>query len=479
MNDPIVWIVDDDESIRWVVEKALQKAGIHTRSFVNGSDCLAALRCVPASVAARVPAPALLITDIRMPDISGHELMQELPRLVSGLPVIVITAHGDLDATVRAYEAGALEMLPKPFDVSELVAITQRLLADAPGTVPVADQANAKADSEAAAELIGSAASMQRLYRVIGRLSRAAMPVLITGESGTGKELIARTLHERSPRAARPFVAINTAAIPAELLESELFGHERGAFTGAHAQRQGRFEQAEGGTLFLDEIGDMPLAMQTRLLRVLSEKEFFRVGGHRPIRTDVRVIAATHQDLPALISAGRFREDLYHRLNVVRLEVPPLRERREDIPALAKRFLLEAAEEMDVDNKVMAAQVMHWLQQQDWPGNVRELRNFCRRATALAPGATITLEDIDVRPVPAVESASDNFDNRLDDWLDALFARETDEVAVKATAELERAIIRRALEQTGGHRQNAARLLGWGRNTLARKMREYGIDPVS
>lgn len=468
MTDATVWIADDDESIRWVVEKALQKAGIATRTFANGTDCLRALRDAAPSAL-----PRLLITDIRMPDISGHELMQELPELVSGLPVIVISAHGDLDATVRAYEAGALEMLPKPFDVSELVAITQRLIADAPGSAAATTDSRSETTSKGASELIGSAPSMQRLYRVIGRLSRTAMPVLISGESGTGKELIARTLHEHSPRAARSYVAINTAAIPSELLESELFGHERGAFTGAHAQRKGRFEQAEGGTLFLDEIGDMPLAMQTRLLRVLSEKEYFRVGGHQPIRTDVRIIAATHQDLSALIGTGRFREDLYHRLNVVRLEVPPLRERRGDIPALAERFLLEAAEEMGVENKSLDAAVSNWMQRQDWPGNVRELRNFCRRATALAPGATISLEDIDPQPVSGNQPASTS----LDSWLSSLLARADDGgIAAMATSELERKLIRLALEQTDGHRQKAARLLGWGRNTLTRKMRDYGLD---
>lgn len=459
-----VWIVDDDDSIRWVVEKALQKSGIKTRSFASGRECLDAMRDESP--------PALLITDIRMPDLTGHELMTELPGLVKNLPVIVITAHGDLDATVRAYEAGALEMLPKPFDVGELVAITQRLMADAPAPSMSAKPTTSRR-SKAAAELIGSAPSMQRLYRVIGRLSRAAMPVLISGESGSGKELIARTLHEHSPRASRPYVAINTAAIPSELLESELFGHERGAFTGAHAQRQGRFEQAEGGTLFLDEIGDMPLAMQTRLLRVLSEKEYFRVGGHRPIKTDVRVIAATHQDLPDLIRAGRFREDLYHRLNVVRLDVPPLRDRREDIPALAKRFLLEAAEEMGVEKKSADPAVIEWLQRQDWPGNVRELRNFCRRATALAPGATITLEDLDT----SAADAGGHTEANLHDWLLKFFSDENDQdVATSAIAELEKALIREALQRTGGHRQNAARMLGWGRNTLTRKLRDYGLD---
>ncbi|MDX1455134.1 MAG: nitrogen regulation protein NR(I) [Gammaproteobacteria bacterium] len=461
MTDKTVWIVDDDESIRWVVERALDRAGLKTRTFASGERLLDSL--------SPDDSPDLLITDLRMPGISGHELMQRLPAQVSGLPVIVITAHGDLDATLRAYQSGALEMLPKPFDVAELVEISKRLLADSAAS-PALPERGKPADTL----LIGDAPKMQSLYRIIGRLSRAAMPVLITGESGTGKELIARTLHENSPRSAKPYVAINTAAIPDELLESELFGHERGAFTGAHAQRLGRFEQAEGGTLFLDEIGDMPLGMQTRLLRVLSEREFFRVGGHRPIRSDVRVIAATHQDLDALAKAGRFREDLYHRLNVVQLSAPPLRERTSDIPALAAHFLLEAAEEMQTDAKQFDKGALALLQQRPWPGNVRELRNFCRRMTALAPTQLISREDVLENTLGS--SPSSDTDSALASWLDEIFEKESGGVAGLAIQEIEQLLIRRALAESQGHKQQAARRLGWGRNTLTRKMQEYGID---
>ncbi|MBW3566960.1 MAG: nitrogen regulation protein NR(I) [Proteobacteria bacterium] len=448
------WVVDDDASIRWVIEKTLARAGIRCRQFADAQSCLDALSDEH---------PDVLITDLRMPGLDGHALLERLKRHANPPPVIVVSAHSDIDSVLRAYENGAVELLAKPFDVEELLALVLRLQSrNARANTPTATRSNAR--------IIGDSPAMQTVYRTIGRLSRAAVPVLIIGESGTGKELVARTLHDHSPRRDKPFVAINTAAIPSDLLESELFGHERGAFTGAHQRRAGRFEQADTGTLFLDEIGDMPLEMQTRLLRVLSEGEFFRVGGHQSLRADVRVIAATHQDLQKLIDAGRFREDLYHRLDVVRLDIPPLRERREDIPMLAEKFLEEAAVELDVESKRLTEEARRALAARDWPGNVRELRNFCRRMTALAPGREITREDA---KAPATSGQAPT---TSDQWVEQWFADERDGVAARATDVLERALIERALRESGGHRHRAAKRLGWGRNTLTRKLKQYGID---
>ncbi|HEX6929530.1 MAG TPA: nitrogen regulation protein NR(I) [Gammaproteobacteria bacterium] len=454
MNENMnAWIVDDDASIRWVVEKTLARARIQSRQFTDGQSCLDALDH---------ERPDVLITDLRMPGLDGHALLERLTHLDNPPPVIVVSAHSDIDSVLRAFEGGAVELLAKPFDVEELLALVLRLRNDTEGRAP------GPAPVKTATRIIGNSPPMQAVFRTIGRLSRAAVTVLITGESGTGKELVARTLHEHSPRRGRPFVAINTAAIPSELLESELFGHERGAFTGAHQKRAGRFEQADGGTLFLDEIGDMPQALQTRLLRVLSEGEFFRVGGHEALHADVRIIAATHQDLEQLVRDGRFREDLYHRLNVVRLEIPALRERREDIRMLAENFLDDAAKELGVERKQLAPDTAVALERSDWPGNVRELRNFCRRMTALAPGRDITMTDIEPRK-PSRTTTSFN------GWLEACFAA-PDNVAVRAQEILERALIEKALQESGGHRQRAAKRLGWGRNTLTRKMQQYGID---
>lgn len=455
-NDTTAWIVDDDASIRWVIEKTLARAGIRTRQFAEGQACLDALQ---------EERPDVLVTDLRMPGLDGHALLERLKNFVNPPPVIVVSAHSDIDSVLRAYESGAVELLAKPFDVQELLALVLRLQAM---QQPVAAS---KTREKSSNRIIGDSAAMQAVYRTIGRLSRAAVTVLINGESGTGKELVARTLHEHSPRRDKPFVAINTAAIPSELLESELFGHERGAFTGAHQRRIGRFEQADGGTLFLDEIGDMPLEMQTRLLRVLSEGEFFRVGAHQSQRADVRIIAATHQDLEKLIREGRFREDLYHRLNVVRLDIPPLRERREDIAVLTETFLDEAAMELGVERKRLASDALHVLEQRGWPGNVRELRNFCRRLTALAPGSSITLAD--ARASASGGSASSDTNEK---WFEQWFADPCDGVALRAQEALERELIRKALQETCGHRQQAAKRLGWGRNTLTRKMQQYAMQ---
>ena len=452
MSQRNAWIVDDDNSIRWVIDRTLSRAGIETRQFADGASCMTALAS---------ERPGVLITDLRMPGLDGHALLERLQAFENPPPVIVVSAHSDMNSVLRAFEGGAVELLAKPFDVEELLALVLRLLSE---------PAPAPADVRSAPRIIGDSPAMQGVFRTIGRLSRAAVPVLITGESGSGKELVARSLHEHSPRRGKPFVAINTAAIPADLLESELFGHERGAFTGAHQRRVGRFEQAHTGTLFLDEIGDMPLEMQTRLLRVLSEGEFFRVGGHEALHADVRIVAATHQDLERRVREGRFREDLYHRLNVVHIEIPPLRDRREDVRPLAERFLDEAADELGVERKRLTPAALRVLEQRDWPGNVRELRNFCRRVTALAPARDVTPEDI-TPSVRAVET-QDGFEQ----WLDSFFEAASGEIGTRAIETLERALIERALRLTAGHRQQAAQLLGWGRNTLTRKIRQLQIE---
>ncbi|MBV6424201.1 MAG: DNA-binding transcriptional regulator NtrC [Steroidobacteraceae bacterium] len=458
---PDVWVVDDDASIRWVLERALRAGGMAPRLFESADEALAALRTA---------APDVLITDIRMPGSSGLDLLQKVQAEWPTLSVIVMTAHADLGSAVSAYESGAFEYLPKPFDVDHAVELVRR-------AVRSREAREAGATSvPRIPELLGRAPAMQQVFRAIGRLSRSSVSVLITGESGTGKELVARALHEHSPRAARPFIALNTAAIPSELLESELFGHEKGSFTGADAQRRGRFEQADGGTLFLDEIGDMSTPLQTRLLRVLAEGEFYRVGGQAPVRIDVRVIAATHQDLEARVRSGQFREDLYHRLNVIRIELPPLRARRDDVPTLLAHYLQVAAQELGVDPKALSADATARLVAWDWPGNVRELVNLCRRLTVLAPGAEIHGDDLPVEMRGATAAARD------DQWITALTAWAGQQPATggdpwldSALPAFERALIQVALQKTGGHRQQAARLLGWGRNTLTRKLRELGL----
>ncbi len=458
-----VWVVDDDSSLRWVVAKALELAGHRVRAFSSAEECTAALDGAP---------PAVLVTDVRMKGEDGIALLARVRARESAPPVIVMTAHSDFGAAVTAYEAGAFEYLAKPFDLDELTALVARAIAaSAP---PKGGEVSGHASKPAAAEspaLLGEAPAMQEVFRAVGRLSRAVMPVLITGESGTGKELVARALHRHSPRASGPFVAINTAAIPAELLESELFGHERGAFTGAHARRPGRFEQAEHGTLFLDEIGDMPLALQTRLLRVLAEGEYFRVGGAEPTRADVRVIAATHQDLERLVAEGRFREDLYHRINVVRLHMPALRERKQDIGALAAHFLKDAAREMGVEEKRFSKEALAKLAKHPFPGNVRELKNLCRRLTALAPGRDLTAADLPAELKKGVGSAaSGDWRAGLKDWAKAELAADHADVGLRAAEQLEQALIEVALEHTQGRKAEAAEALGWGRNTLSRKL---------
>ncbi|HEX7080972.1 MAG TPA: nitrogen regulation protein NR(I) [Gammaproteobacteria bacterium] len=457
-----VWVVDDDESVRWVLEQALKQAQMLPRSFGSGRELLHALER---------DRPDVLVTDIRMPDMSGLELMERLAAAEPDVPVIVITAHSDLDSAVSAYQGGAFEYLPKPFDIDEAIELVSR----------AARQNGRRPSTETRApttpKIIGQAPAMQEVFKAIGRLSRSSMTVLITGESGTGKELVARALHENSPRARAPFVALNTSAIAAELLESELFGHERGAFTGAMERRIGRFEQANGGTLFLDEIGDMSPALQTRLLRVLAESEFFRVGGQTPIRVDVRVIAATHQDLAQAVAAGRFREDLYHRLNVMRIEVPPLRHRREDIPVLARFYLERAASELGVAPKTLGPAVVEVLTRYDWPGNVRELVNLCRRLTVTAAGREIVVHDLP-RELGGLETqTSADWTAELAQWAEGqLAAGAPQPLLEEALPAFERTLIVAALRTARGKRLEAAKLLGWGRNTLTRKIKELGLE---
>jgi len=462
-----VWLVDDDASIRWVLERALKGGGMLPRIFESAEPALEALRS---------DAPDVLLTDIRMPGQSGLDLLRRIHATRPQLPIIVMTAHADLGNAVSAYEGGAFEYLPKPFDIDQVVDLVRR------AAQSVQRPAAGAGDDSGPTELLGKAPAMQQVFRAIGRLSRSAVTVLITGESGTGKELVARALHDHSPRASRPFIALNTSAIPSELLESELFGHEKGSFTGADSQRRGRFEQADGGTLFLDEIGDMPTALQTRLLRVLAEGEFYRVGGQTPVRVDVRVVAATHQDLEDRVARGLFREDLFHRLNVIRIELPPLRSRREDIADLLAHYLRVAATELGVDAKTMAPDALAALEAYGWPGNVRELVNLCRRLTVLAPGTEVRAEDLPAEILGAAGAAGSGAAG--EGWA-ALLARWAEAEAQRSGApplldtaapEFERTLIRVALKHTGGHRQDAAKLLGWGRNTLTRKLKELGME---
>jgi two-component system nitrogen regulation response regulator GlnG len=461
-----VWLVDDDASIRWVLEKALKGSGMLAKSFEHADHALTALRA---------DSPDVLMTDIRMPGRSGLDLLKEIQISRPGLPVIVMTAHTDLDAAVAAYQGGAFEYLPKPFDIDKAVDLVRR----------AAQQANLSTDAEATRrsipELLGQAVAMQQVFRAIGRLSRSSMTVLITGESGTGKELVARALHRHSPRSNKAFVALNTAAFTADLLESELFGHEKGAFTGADALRRGRFEQADGGSLFLDEIGDMSPALQTRLLRVLAESEFYRVGGQTPVKVDVRVIAATHQDLELRVNSGHFREDLLHRLNVIRIEIPPLRERREDIPELLRHYLAVAGHELGVESKLMTAPAETALVTFDWPGNVRQLVNACRRLTVTAPGREVRAEDIppDLGGLPVGQAANHDWMAKLSHWAEQELDSGTQRLLDQAVPEVERILIRVALRKADGLKQDAAKLLGWGRNTLTRKMKELGMQDVS
>jgi two-component system nitrogen regulation response regulator GlnG len=462
----IVWIIDDDRSIRWVLEKAFKQTTIHVESFENAESVLNALK---------KGQPDTIITDIRMPGMDGFDLLEKLQAEYAHIPVIIMTAHSDLDSAVSAYEGGAFEYLPKPFDVDEAVELVQRALS-------VRNNEKARQEDQetinTTPEIIGEAVSMQEVFRAIGRLSRSNITVMINGQSGTGKELVAKALHRHSPRANNPFIALNTAAIPKDLLESELFGHEKGAFTGAQSQRVGRFEQADGGTLFLDEIGDMPAELQTRLLRVLADGVFYRVGGREPVKVDVRIIAATHQDLEKRVQEGLFREDLFHRLNVIRIHIPQLSERQEDIPLLASHFLTRAAQELNVEKKQLDTESEQFLSRQPWPGNVRQLENVCRWLTVMSPGQVIHIEDMppELKSSKQEENVGMNWEAALRLWLDTQLASGAENVLDTMMPNLEKIIIDVALKHTGGRKQDAARLLGWGRNTLTRKIKELDIE---
>ncbi|WP_395406146.1 nitrogen regulation protein NR(I) [Pseudoduganella sp. UC29_106] len=491
-----IWIVDDDESIRWVLEKALARENLATRSFANARDAIAALDS---------ETPQVLVSDIRMPGDSGLDLLSIVKERHPGLPVIIITAFSDLDSAVAAFQGGAFEYLAKPFDIDKAVELIRRALDE---SLREASVESGPADTP---EILGQAPAMQEVFRAIGRLSQSNVTVLITGESGTGKELVARALHKHSPRASQPFIAINTAAIPKDLLESELFGHERGAFTGAQTTRRGRFEQAEGGTLFLDEIGDMPFDLQTRLLRVLSDGHFYRVGGHQPLKANVRVITATHQNLEQRVRDGLFREDLYHRLNVIRLRLPSLRERREDIPILVRHFLVQSAKQLGVEAKRMSDATLAFLQGLELPGNVRQLENLCNWITVMAPGQTVEVKDLPLELTQGQETPSlastasvavaaaehvmpqhhgtvvlapeQRMPASPDGWLSLLelqaagmLSSGQQEVMAVLGRQFESALIRTALKYTHGRKNDAAIRLGIGRNTITRKIAELGID---
>jgi two-component system nitrogen regulation response regulator GlnG len=462
-----VWIVDDDRSIRWVLEKALAREGIPFKTFSSAYEVLQALA---------VSQPQVLVSDIRMPGESGLVLLNKVKERYPQMPVIIMTAYSDLDSAVAAFQGGAFEYLPKPFDVDHALALIRRAATERPAGLAVA------ATGAEAPEMLGQAPAMQEVFRAIGRLSQSSATVLITGESGTGKELVARALHRHSPRVAGPFVAINTAAIPKDLLESELFGHERGAFTGAQSLRRGRFEQAEGGTLFLDEIGDMPADLQVRLLRVLADGEYYRVGGHAPQKSSVRIIAATHQNLDERVRQGLFREDLLHRLNVVRLRLPPLRERPEDIAPLARHFLQKSARELAVEAKILSDDALKSLANFSFPGNVRQLENVCHWVTVMGPGQRIEVADLppEVREITSGSgggAADIGWQQALDRELAQSLLRGERNVGDRLEQEFEKTLIRRALAHTGGHRMEAAAWLGWGRNTLTRKIQELGLEP--
>ncbi|SJM94372.1 response regulator in two-component regulatory system with GlnL, nitrogen regulation (EBP family) [Crenothrix polyspora] len=466
-----IWVIDDDKSIRWVLEKALQKANFAIRSFDNAKDLLTALQ---------KDVPDALLTDIRMPGMDGLQLLDKVQISHPDLPVIVMTAHSDLESAVSAFHGGAFEYLPKPFDIKDVVDLAHRACVH--GQRQESDKNTLSSNKDVAAptpEIIGAAPAMQEVFRAIGRLARSHITVLINGESGTGKELVAKALHRHSPRAKNPFIALNMAAIPKDLMESELFGHEKGSFTGAQARRTGRFEQANGGTLFLDEIGDMPAELQTRLLRVLADGEFYPVGGYAAIKVDVRIIAATHQDLESLVAQGRFREDLFHRLNVIRVHIPPLRERKQDIPQLLQHFLKHTAQELATEIKILTPEAEAFLTTLEWSGNVRQLENVCRWLSVMASGREIHLHDLPpelLNDTPEKTANADNWEMALKVWINQQLAAKKPDVAKHTIPTVEAILIKAALDFTHGRRHEAAILLGYGRNTLTRKINELGLE---
>lgn len=465
-NPHNVWIIDDDRSIRWVLEKTVSQQGMKAKCFEDGENVIRSLA---------KSKPDVIITDVRMPGIGGLELMTQIHENNPEIPVIIMTAHSDLDSAVASYQGGAFEYLPKPFDIDEAMELIHRAIVHK-------EENGFKRVEETQTEvpeIIGEAPAMQEVFRAIGRLSQSNITVLINGQSGTGKELVAQALHRHSPRANKPFIALNMAAIPKDLVESELFGHEKGSFTGAAGQRQGRFEQAKGGTLFLDEIGDMPIDTQTRLLRVLADGEFYRVGGHTPVKADVRVIAATHQNLEKLVQTGKFREDLFHRLNVIRIHIPSLAERREDIPQLAQHFLRLAAKELNSDPKILRPECKVYLSKLDWPGNVRQLENMCRWLTVMASGREIHINDLppELREQEINErSDSNKWTAQLYNWAEDALKRGDSKILDTALPAFEKIMIESALKHTGGRKREASELLGWGRNTLTRKLKELSLE---
>lgn len=462
-----VWIVDDDRSIRWVLDKALTSAGLNTQSFDRADGLLDRLDH---------EVPDAVLTDVRMPGMDGLQLLDRLHEAHPDLPIIIMTAHSDLESAVASYQGGAFEYLPKPFDVDEALALVKRAVEHAREQ----RQERAEPTPERATEIIGEAPAMQEVFRAIGRLAHSNITVLINGESGTGKELVAHALHRHSPRAQNPFIPLNMAAIPKDLIESELFGHEKGAFTGAAASRRGRFEQADGGTLFLDEIGDMPADTQTRLLRVLADGEFYRVGGHTPVRVDVRIIAATHQNLEQLVQEGRFREDLFHRLNVIRIHIPRLAERREDIPRLARHFLASSAKELAVEPKILKPETAAFMCDLPWQGNVRQLENTCRWLTVMASGREVLVSDLppELLSQPSAP-VSGSWQDSLKAWAEQQISFGAEGLLNEAVPAFERVMISAALKATHGRRRDAAQLLGWGRNTLTRKIKELQMDTAT
>lgn len=470
-NEPIVWIVDDDASIRWVIEAALEDKPYLIKVFDSPLMALKAFEEYP---------PSAVLSDVRMPDMDGLTFMEAVHELDKKIPVIIMTAHADLDTAVKSYQSRAFEYLPKPFDIDEACALVDRAVKRYQSGGTKRTRRASKAEKQPL-NIIGAAPAMQEVFRVLGRVSQLDVTVLINGETGTGKELVAQALHELSPRSEAPFVALNTAAIPRELLESELFGHEKGSFTGAHSQRVGRFEEANGGTLFLDEIGDMPVDLQTRLLRVLNDGSFYRVGGKTPVKTDVRVVAATHQNMEQLVRDGKFREDLLYRLNIIRIKVPALRERSEDVPLLLRFYLEREAKELGLEEKRLSKDVVKFLSSLAWPGNVRQLRSLCTWITIMAPDKVVYMEDLPLELQNPTESydensADDDWEASLRKWSESFIKSGREGLHTSAEQIFEKVLIDVAMKATGNHRQKAAVLLGWGRNTLTRKTQALGID---
>ncbi len=455
-----IWVADDDESIRLILEESLASSGFETKSFENGEKLVSELEKTR---------PDLIITDVQMPGMLGYDILKHVNNNYDNLPVIVMTAFTDMQAAIDSFGGGAFDYIPKPFDLEDALSVIERALEEKPKTKGL------KKDTKL--DIIGESSAMQEVFRSIGKLSNTIATVLIQGESGTGKELIAKSLHKNSPRNDMPFIALNMADIPKELVESELFGHEKGSFTGAVDKRIGRFEQANGGTLFLDEIGDMPLDSQTRLLRVLSNKEFYRVGGDRPIKVDVRIIAATHQNINNLVAQKKFREDLFYRLNVIKIEVPPLRKRKEDIYDLIKHFLKNFSDSLDENLRVISDEARKSMEKYDWPGNVRQLENVCYWLTLMSPSQNIKVQDLpnEVKNFETSDLPASSWEEGLQNWLKNVSMNIDSGLSEIAISKIEKMLIKTALERSNGKKNDAAQILGWGRNTLSKKMKEHGI----